>query len=143
MPHGFKKKKTKRKKNPNEMPLNTKSLFFVYSDFKTETAKKTRRHLNIPLEPTVIYDEYVDEVVLRLRIEQKALKVWFGKTHCICKSESETISRCIYGGAYEYEEQTMHHQIEAKSKLKKCSSPSLANNKKGRVETIQHQQKNN
>lgn len=34
------KKTTKRKRNPNEMPLNTKSLFFVYSDFKTETAKK-------------------------------------------------------------------------------------------------------
>lgn len=36
-----KKKTTKRKRNPNEMPLNTKSLFFyIYSDFKTETAEK-------------------------------------------------------------------------------------------------------
>lgn len=36
----------------------------------------------------------------------------------------------------------MHHQIEAKSKLKKMSVRplSLASNKKGRVETIQHQQ---
>lgn len=47
-------------------------VFCVYSDFKTETAEKTRRHLNIPLEPTVMYDEYVDEVVLRLRIEQSS-----------------------------------------------------------------------
>lgn len=67
------KKTTKRKRNPNEMPLNTKSLFFAFTvTSKLKRRKKTRRHLNIPLEPTVIYDEYVDEVVLRLRIEQSS-----------------------------------------------------------------------
>lgn len=35
----------------------------------------------------------------------------------------------------------MHHQIEAKSKLKKMSvSPLSSQQQKGRVETIQHQQ---
>lgn len=143
MPHGFKKKTTKRKRNPNEMPLNTKSLFFcVYSDFKTETAEKNPK--------TFEYTTRADSDIRRIcrwsgaEIEDrtKLSRFGLGRQHTVSVNQSLKLYLYVYTeGLMSMRNKQCIIRLKPRVSLKNVRPPlSLASNKKGRVETIQHQQ---